>query len=232
MRLGFSLLELMIVLAVATMLTGLMLPALGKLRENVNRVMCSSNLRQIGIANSMFTHDHNDLLPRSVQLTDPVNGPWRPQELMAVHNAGQPNGWDGLGLLFSMGYCSAAECFYCPSHRGDHPMQRYIDQWDSPGDEPIYANYHYAGHRHWDGDTRVRTMTRPDRMIIASDGLRTVSDFNHVNGMNAVYGDASVRWIETGLAIIPLLPDGEIHNPYDAEQYNSIWKTLHGADAP
>lgn len=217
----------MVVLAVATVLTGLLLPALSRLRENVDRVVCSSNLRQIGIGTSLFLHDNNDLLPQSAQLADPVNGPWRPQELMAVHHGGEPNGWDGLGLLYKLDYCGAAECFYCPSHRGDHPAERYADQWDKPGKEPIYANYHYAGHRHWDGNGRIRTMSHPERMVIASDGLRTMSDFNHRNGMNVLYGDASVRWSGAGMSIFPLLPEGELADGQQAERYNSIWTTIH-----
>ena len=42
-RRGFNLVELVVVLAVASVLTGLLLPAMSRVRENLNRIICSSN---------------------------------------------------------------------------------------------------------------------------------------------------------------------------------------------
>jgi prepilin-type processing-associated H-X9-DG protein len=130
----------------------------------------------------------------------------------------------GLGLLFIGGYCEAAQCFYCPSHRGEHPVERYLEMWSRPGGQPIYSNYHYAGHRHWDTGF-ARTWRNADRLVIATDGLRTASDFNHGNGMNVLYGDASVRWNSAAAAILPLLPlDAKESGP--PEDYFAIWDNI------
>lgn len=224
-RYGFSLIELIVVLAVATILTGLLLPAMSKLRENVNRVVCSSNMRQVGMGVSMFVDDHNDRLPGSVNLIDRHNGPWRPQELMAVHHGEGSDGWDGLGRIFALGYCTAPQCFYCPSHRGDHPIERYSEQWQNPGGRPIYINYHYAGNKYWESGLN-RLWHQPDQLVIATDGLRTVDDFNHETGMNVLYGDASVRWTNRVGEIVDMLPDG----PTSEEEYNSIWRRIQSPD--
>lgn len=223
---GFSLLELIVVLAVATILTSLLLPAMSTLRENVNRVVCSSNQRQIGIALVMYVEDHKDMLPSTDRLVDRYSGRWEPQELMAVHHGQGEDAWDGLGLLYKKGYCTSPQCFYCPSHRGEHPVERYLERWSQPGGEPIYTNYHYSGHRHWDSGIH-RTWRDVDRLVVASDGLRTASDFNHGNGMNVLYGDASVRWSTAATAILPLLPERPMQWEYNpSHDYNSIWQRI------
>src|SRR5438128_214626 len=54
---AFTLTELLVVISILTMLASLLLPALAKAKAQTRRVICASNLRQLGMALSMYIGD-------------------------------------------------------------------------------------------------------------------------------------------------------------------------------
>lgn len=65
---GFTLVELLVVVAMIAMLAALLLPALSTAREKGKSAVCQSNLKQLGIAFAMYWNDYNDYLPPAVDL--------------------------------------------------------------------------------------------------------------------------------------------------------------------
>lgn len=62
-RRGFSLMELLVVIGIIAVIMALVLPAIQKVREVANRMVCGSNLRQLGIAAHHYQIDHGRLPP-------------------------------------------------------------------------------------------------------------------------------------------------------------------------
>src|SRR5688572_23499082 len=64
-RAGFSLIELLFVIALILVLTSILLPAVNQAREKANAAACASNLRQLAQAVFLFQQDHDGGLPRA-----------------------------------------------------------------------------------------------------------------------------------------------------------------------
>jgi len=64
-RIGFTLVELLIVIAIIAILAALLLPALAKAKEKAQRITCISNLKQWGMAQIMYLDDSNQTYPKT-----------------------------------------------------------------------------------------------------------------------------------------------------------------------
>ena len=107
---GFTLVELLVVISIIALLLSILMPALGKVREQTRRVVCASNLRQQGIGLLIYANSNNNVLPPSVY----NNGRWV---------------WDlsyyTTDLILAAMGGGGKEMFFCPSSKKRRDMDAY-----------------------------------------------------------------------------------------------------------
>lgn len=63
-REAFTLIELLVVVAIIAILAALLLPALGQARDTAKRISCSSRMKSVATATTMYIGDNNDQYPQ------------------------------------------------------------------------------------------------------------------------------------------------------------------------
>ncbi len=94
-RRGFTLIELLVVIAIISLLMALLLPAIQRVREAANRMLCASNLRQLTIACHNYANDYGGF-PFNAITKNNNQFPWIPYTPGTIPtNPGQPGGTQG-----------------------------------------------------------------------------------------------------------------------------------------
>ena len=123
-RHGFTLVELLIVIAIVILLAALLLPVLSRARETARATACLNNVRQLGIAASAYTLDNRGNLPLFLNWLST-----QPRNLTT-------------GSLYS--YLKSKDVYLCPTDKQALGLNTSPTLPHPPPIGPVVRNYSYG----------------------------------------------------------------------------------------
>lgn len=175
---GFTLVELLTVVAIVGILAALIIPVVAKVRQTALRTDCASNLRQLGQGLALYVADHKGVLPTS--WTGSNETVWRKQLLRGGY-LGKPDAVVPVAGVVAPG---ADPSTWNEFHFRIFSCKAHVGKYDAAVDgQATYAMNSAAAQAPTQGGTvsplrRLSEHQQPARTMIIGDAARLGVDGN------------------------------------------------------
>ncbi|MCK4625085.1 MAG: type II secretion system protein [Phycisphaerae bacterium] len=145
---AFTLVELLVVVAIIALLVSILLPSLGRAKDLTRETICLTRLGGQMRAIHMYSAEYNGSIPTGPE--DPLSStfpyPGMPDDPCRQYGTnrlwiGMLRTYDGSGALIKNGLPSA-ECFFCPGDNSSDPDEE-LAKLNNQGGEDAYGSYLY-----------------------------------------------------------------------------------------
>lgn len=186
-RAAFTLVEVLIVVAIIGILAAILLPVFNRARQTARGAVCQSNLRQIGLALDLYVNDHNRFYPdRLLSLAycswaDDVLSYTKTNKVFTCPLAPIQSASPACALGGPMDYLLNVP---------DGMVQLHQGRIKSPSQLILVLDGNQIG-----GFTEAGSGTGP----LSSERLKDMGvDLRHNDGSNALFADGHTKWLSEG----------------------------------
>jgi len=127
---GFTLIEVLVVVAIIALLVSILLPSLRTARDQAKAVACQSNIRQMGVAIQCFTADHKGYYPDAQRWLTWTPWYWGGKDPVEF-TAPRANPVSGRQESWLLRYLKNPEVYLCPVDNGERFWKDAPNEWQA-----------------------------------------------------------------------------------------------------
>ncbi len=216
---GFTLIEILVVIAIIAILAAILFPAFARARENARRASCQSNMKQIGLGIMQYAQDYDEGLPAIYNAAPATGGYWtgaiqpytkstqilQCPSLAVGTNATGTAGFDSYGFNVALNKSGGLEGLKLPALNNVAELGMVFE--DNLDANTNCTGYGLGGGPFGNGfiSTWYSTTsgTAPDYPFGNTANAVAGPDGRHFEGLNAAFADGHVKWMRYGAAITP-----------------------------
>jgi prepilin-type N-terminal cleavage/methylation domain-containing protein len=201
---NFTLIELLIVIAIIAILAAMLLPALSKAKATAKTSLCLSNQKQLGLAFSMYDSDNNGFLPFCLDLK---SVPWGYQIVpgSGVTQFPEPFTNSSMAGMFNCPE-NSKQTRICGSGSGETQISYTANGWYTQSNWLAGSNDNQPLSR------KPERFNHPSNLQLLWDGTYYRAEFGQLNGLGDGAGSSPIN-----LPVNPRLCRGDWHSLTFAE---------------
>ncbi|MDD2711264.1 MAG: type II secretion system protein [Verrucomicrobiae bacterium] len=184
---GFTLTELIVAIGIISILMSLLLPAVKQVRDQAKGLRCLNNLRQIGLALSQYSQDHNGIFPPpydpSAVKTWPMmihDGGYINNKDLCLCPSGDPTTWSSTGM-YAYGFRVAGSGITDVEHNSINALDI-----NNPADYFLLADSIYI-------NTASASHLKQRYCLYGANNPQTCAHLKHALGAHVLMIDGSVQ---------------------------------------